>query len=141
MKQRRISLLLICAALLTAILCVFPTGVMAANEAQSKITVNPRPPYIFCVDEVTGGRGFSSSSMIYVYESFSISEDQPITFKGWFATDEGVSSYEYAFVSDMHRTPVWTKASDIQIVPRPDLKNANIPYVPGHETAGFTFTS
>lgn len=140
MKQRRISLLLICAALLTAILCALPTGVLAATESQAKKTDLPRPPYIFSVDEVTGGRGFSASSMLYVYEDFSLANNQPLTLKGWVATDEGIKAYEYAWVSGMHRTPEWTQVTDLQIVPRGDLKNSGIPYDSGHETAGFSFT-
>ncbi len=140
MKQRRISLLLICAALLTAILYALPTGVLAATESQAKKTDIPRPPYIFSVEEVTGGHGFSASSMLYVYEDFVLADEQPLTLKGWFATDEGISGYEYAWVSGMHRTPEWTKVTDLQIIPRNDLKNAGIPYEAGHETAGFAIT-
>lgn len=140
MKQRRISLLLICAALLTAILCALPTGVLAATEPQAKITDLPRPPYTFSVDEVTGGRGFSASSMLYVYEDFSLAGGQSLTMKGWIATDEGIKNYEYAWVSGMHRTPEWTQVTNLQIIPRGDLKNAGIPYEAGHETAGFSFT-
>ena len=140
MKQRRISLLLICVALLTAILCALPTGVLAATEPQAKITDLPRPPYTFSVDEVTGGRGFSASSMLYVYEDFSLAGGQSLTMKGWIATDEGIKNYEYAWVSGMHRTPEWTQVTNLQIIPRGDLKNAGIPYEAGHETAGFSFT-
>ncbi|MBQ7316101.1 MAG: hypothetical protein IJW90_03215 [Clostridia bacterium] len=140
MKQRRISLLLICAALLTAILCALPMGVFAATEPQAKKTDLPRPPYIFSVDEVTGGSGFSAASMLYVYEDFSLADDQPLTLKGWIATDEGIKAYEYAWVSGMHRTPEWTQVTNLQIVPRGDLKNAGIPYEAGHESAGFSLT-
>jgi len=140
MKQRRISLLLICAALLTAIVCALPTGVFAATEPQAKKTDLPRPPYVFSVDEITGGSGFSAASMLYVYKDFSLADGQPLTLKGWVATDEGIKAYEYAWVSGMHRTPEWTQVTNLQIVPRGDLKNAGIPYEAGHETAGFSLT-
>ncbi len=140
MKQRRISLLLICVILLATILFALPTGVLAVSEQPSKQAAMPHPPYTFSVDEVSGGSVFSSSSMIFVYENFSLAEGQPLTLSGWIATDEGIRGYEYAWVSGIHRTPEWKPVEKADIFPREDLNAAGIPYASGHQSAGFSIT-
>lgn len=122
--------LLLC-VLLISVLSVIGTSAATGPDLR-------REPYVFSIDQITGGTAFGGVSTIHIYEDLVFPESGVMTLQGWIATDEGISHYEYAWVSGEHSTPAWQKASNITISVRPDLIGAGIPYPGGHSTAGFS---
>lgn len=139
MKRRIYALRFFCGFLTVLFLYIFSVTSFASENIVPAADDMRRAPYIFSVDSVTGGNTFSAASALHVYENFALPENQVLNLKGWFATDEGVSRYEYAWVSGLNRVPEWKTAKNISIVPRPDLAVVGIPYTAGHGTAGFSF--
>ncbi len=117
--------------------CLCPLTVTSAHDGAAARLY--RAPYVFCVEEVTEGIGFSANSTLHIYDNYVFPASGTMTVSGWFATDEGVDHYEYAWVSGLDRTPAWETAENILIFERPDLAAAGIPYMGGHGTAGFSF--
>ncbi len=117
--------------------CLGPLTVVSAHDGAAARLY--RAPYLFCVEDVTDGQGFSANSTLHIYDNYVFPASGTMTVSGWFATDEGIDRYEYAWVSGLDRTPEWKTAGNISIFERPDLAVAGIPYVGGHGTAGFSF--
>ncbi len=133
-KRKLLSLLFAVIMILSAFVSVAAAG----NPKASSDSSSYRAPYIFSIDEITGGNGGGGSSQIRVFEDYIFPDSGTMTMKGWVATDEGIVSYEYAWVSEYHMSPRWIEASVFEIIPRGDLANAGIPYPAGHSTAGFS---
>lgn len=138
MKQRSPAFRFLCGFLTVLLLCTLPLTVFASDISAPAAADLRRAPYVFAIDQITGGTAFGGASTIHIYEDYVFPADGVMTVQGWIATDEGISHYEYAWVSADHSTPVWQKASNIRIMARPDLAAAGIPYPGGHGTAGFS---
>ena len=97
-----------------------------------------RAPYQFSVDDLNGHR--VSGTMIGVIRDLHLPLGESIVAKGWMATPEGVSAYQYLWVPSGGGYAEWKPVEAARIIPRGDLASAGISHPSGHGTAGFELT-
>ena len=97
-----------------------------------------RAPYQFSVDDLNGHR--VSGTMIGVIRDLHLPLGESIVAKGWMATPEGVSAYQYLWVPSGGGYAEWKPVEAARIIPRGDLASAGVSHPSGHGTAGFELT-
>ena len=97
-----------------------------------------RAPYQFSVDDLNGHR--VSGTMIGVIRDLHLPLGKSIVAKGWMATPEGVSAYQYLWIPSGGGYAEWKPVEAARIIPRGDLASAGISHPSGHGTAGFELT-
>lgn len=134
-RSRKGIVPLLTAVLLSAVLLGAFSVSMTAGAAPDN---GGRVPYQYAIDDVLSVS--RSDSRIAVLRDLRLDLGQPLTMKGWLATDEGVSAYQYLWLPAGGGSGEWTVVTDASITSRPDLAAAGIPYPSGHATAGFSLT-
>lgn len=97
-----------------------------------------RAPYQFSVDDLNGHR--VSGTVIGVIRDLHLPLGESIVAKGWMATPEGVSAYQYLWIPSGGGYAEWKPVEAARIIPRGDLAAAGVSHPSGHGTAGFELT-
>lgn len=124
---------------LTLLLLAFLGTPILSVEAKAG-PADRRVPYQFVIDDLFGKKNLFGDERPVMETGWTLKFGQTLTFSGWLAVGEGVSRYEYAFVGANDLSPDWKVCENTVISKRPDLTQAGVPYVTGHDTAGFTVT-
>ena len=125
-------------------LAAFLILMLALVPAVSAFGVNAAPdgggraPYQFSVDDLSGHH--VSGTMIGVIRDLHLPLGEKIVAKGWLATPEGVSSYQYLWLPAGGGYAQWKTVETVSIIPRGDLAAAGVPHASGHGSAGFDLT-
>ena len=127
--KRGLAAILILMLVLVPVVSTF--GVDAAPDGGGRV------PYQFSVDDLNGHH--VSGTMIGVIRDLHLPLGEEIVAKGWLATPEGVSGYQYLWVPSGGGHAEWRTVEKVSITPRGDLA-AGVPYVSGHGSAGFELT-
>ncbi len=119
--------------LLLAVILLLPclAGVIPSSAADGR-----RVPYSYAIDDVNGKA--VSGSMIGVIRDMSLPFGGEINAKGWVATPEGISGYQYLWVPVGGAEASWQTVKEVSIFERGDLLPAGVPHQSGHGTAGFS---
>ena len=123
----------ICLLAMAALLCPLAAGLLPVG-----VSAEVKAPYTYSVDDVCGKH--VSGTMIGVIRDITLPYGEKITAKGWIATPEGISGYQYLWVPVGGGAAEWQTVKDPVIVARGDLAAAGIPYPSGYGTAGFELT-
>ena len=128
--MKRLCIQFICLMSVVALLCPLAGSMLPAAAADVRV------PYTYSIDNVCGQH--VSGTMIGILRDLTLPYGEEITAAGWVATPEGISGYEYAWVPVGGGAALWQTVKDPSILPRGDLKAADVPHESGHSTAGFT---
>ena len=131
-RKRKGIAMLLAVVLITAGVTVVSVTAQAASDEGGRV------PYQYSVDRI-----FSEScgdSRISVLRNRQLDMGEPLELAGWVATPEGVAGYRYLWLPAGEQNGEWQDVTDPEILSRPDLAAADIPYTSGHATAGFCFS-
>lgn len=129
MKNNLYKRIGLCLAVILLLPCL--AGVIPSSAADSL-----RVPYTYALDDVNGKA--ISGSMIGVIRNMVLPLGGEINAKGWVATPEGISGYQYLWVPVGGAGATWQTVKEVRIFERNDLLPAGIPHQSGHSTAGFS---
>lgn len=129
MKNNLCKRIGLCLAVILLLPCL--AGVIPASAAEGT-----RASYAYGLDDVNGKA--ISGSMIGVIRNMVLPLGGEINAKGWVATPEGISGYQYLWVPVGGADAAWQTVKEVSIFERGDLLPAGVPHQSGHSTAGFS---
>ena len=139
MKKNICRRRLLC-GILAVCLCFGAVLGLAGMRLRVSAQRDVKPPYYLHIDGVSDVTLNYNAEYMCVYNNYKLPLGGEVRITGWLATQEGVSGYEFAWVSTSGGTPRWEAADSEMIMARPDLTAAGIPYSTGHDTAGYDLT-
>ncbi len=125
----------------TVLAAVMLVMLLSVGVSLPEATAAARAPYMFAVDSLSGAADRRpSGEMLKVVRDVAVVYGEDLHMTGWFSTPSGVTGYEYICTPAGNGMASWKAVPEVKIYHRPDLETADIPYGPGHRTAGFALT-